>query len=62
MQGVDEARTVLRVIVENMLYPVSIDVLKQIFSRFGQVLKIVTFSKNGNVSVRFTLVLLLSTF
>ncbi|CAD5126291.1 DgyrCDS14445 [Dimorphilus gyrociliatus] len=40
-------RTVLRVIVDNMLYPVSIDVLKQIFSRYGAVLKIVTFSKNN---------------
>ena len=47
MTNMDEARTVLRVIVENMLYPVTIDVLKQIFSRFGQVLKIVTFTKNS---------------
>ena len=49
MQNMDEARTVLRVIVENMLYPVTIDVLRQIFSRFGQVVKIVTFSKNGTL-------------
>ena len=52
MTNMDEARTVLRVIVENMLYPVTIDVLKQIFSRFGQVLKIVTFNKNSN-KIRF---------
>jgi len=30
-----------------MLYPVTIDVLNQIFSRYGPVSKIVTFSKNG---------------
>ncbi|XP_065569565.1 polypyrimidine tract-binding protein 1-like isoform X5 [Artemia franciscana] len=39
--------TVLRVIVENMVYPVTLDVLYQIFSRVGQVLKIVTFTKNN---------------
>jgi hypothetical protein len=44
----DEARTVLRIIVENVLYPVTVDNLKQIFSRFGDVLKIVTFSKNNS--------------
>lgn len=43
----EEPKTVLRIIVEHMLYPVTIDVLKQIFSRYGQVLKIVTFSKNN---------------
>ncbi|ELU04990.1 hypothetical protein CAPTEDRAFT_200421 [Capitella teleta] len=47
MTNVDDPKTVLRVIVENMLYPVTIDVLKSIFSRYGQVLKIVTFSKNN---------------
>ncbi|KAG8185080.1 hypothetical protein JTE90_029695 [Oedothorax gibbosus] len=39
--------TVLRVIVENQLYPVTLEILYQIFSRVGRVLKIVTFSKNG---------------
>jgi polypyrimidine tract-binding protein 1 len=38
--------TVLRVIVEHMVYPVTLDVLYQIFSRIGKVLKIVTFTKN----------------
>lgn len=47
MTSVDDPKTVLRVIVENMLYPVTIDVLKSIFARYGQVLKIVTFSKNN---------------
>ena len=55
MQNMDEARTVLRVIVENMLYPVTIDVLRQIFSRFGQVVKIVTFSKNGTLRQKLLL-------
>ncbi|KAK3928299.1 Polypyrimidine tract-binding protein 2 [Frankliniella fusca] len=39
--------TVLRVIIDNMICPVSLDVLHQVFSRCGKVLKIVTFSKNG---------------
>lgn len=41
------ANTVLRVIVEHMVYPVTLDVIYQIFSRFGKVLKIVTFTKNN---------------
>ncbi|XP_037910606.1 polypyrimidine tract-binding protein 1 isoform X1 [Hermetia illucens] len=40
--------TVLRVIVESLLYPVSLDILHQIFQRFGKVLKIVTFTKNNS--------------
>ncbi|KAK2157505.1 hypothetical protein LSH36_190g05025 [Paralvinella palmiformis] len=47
MGSKEDPKTVLRVIIEHMLYPVTIDVLKQIFSRYGQVLKIVTFSKNN---------------
>ncbi|XP_032451630.1 polypyrimidine tract-binding protein 1 isoform X11 [Nasonia vitripennis] len=39
--------TVLRVIVEHQIYPISLDVLYQIFTRYGKVLKIVTFTKNG---------------
>lgn len=39
--------TVLRVIIEQMVYPVTLDVLYQIFSRVGKVLRIVTFTKNG---------------
>jgi len=38
--------TVLRVIVD-MVYPVTLDVIYQIFSRVGKVLKIVTFTKNN---------------
>lgn len=38
-------KTVLRVIIDHMIYPVTLDVLQQIFSRAGQVLKIVTFTK-----------------
>ena len=39
--------TVLRVIVEHMVYPVTLDVMFQIFSRVGKVMKIVTFTKNN---------------
>ncbi|XP_053214970.1 polypyrimidine tract-binding protein 2-like isoform X1 [Panonychus citri] len=41
------ASTVLRVIVDNIVYPVSLDTFYQIFSRFGKVTKIVTFTKNA---------------
>jgi len=36
---------VLRAVVENMIYPITIDVLHTIFSKFGVVLKIITFNK-----------------
>lgn len=49
--------TVLRVIVESLLYPVSLDILYQIFQRFGKVLKIVTFTKNNSFQVGFFVVL-----
>ena len=45
--GSGGANTVLRVIVEHMVYPVTLDVIYQIFSRVGKVLKIVTFTKNN---------------
>ncbi|NWY50292.1 PTBP1 protein, partial [Chionis minor] len=38
---------VLRIIVENLFYPVTLDVLHQIFSKLGAVLKIITFTKNN---------------
>ncbi|CAL8298817.1 unnamed protein product [Arctogadus glacialis] len=38
---------VLRIIVDNLVYPVTLEVLYQIFSKFGVVLKIITFTKNG---------------
>lgn len=38
---------VLRVVIENMIYPVTLDVLNTIFSKFGVVLKIITFTKNN---------------
>ncbi|PVD22644.1 hypothetical protein C0Q70_15899 [Pomacea canaliculata] len=43
----DEQTTILRVIVDNVLYPVTLEVLHQLFSRFGKVLKIITFTKNN---------------
>jgi polypyrimidine tract-binding protein 1 len=39
--------TVLRAMIQNMLYPVTLDVIYQIFSKYGNVLKIITFTKNG---------------
>ncbi|XP_013778741.1 polypyrimidine tract-binding protein 3-like isoform X1 [Limulus polyphemus] len=39
--------TVLRVIVDNQIYPVTLDVLYQVFSRVGKILKIITFTKNN---------------
>ncbi|MCP9263986.1 Polypyrimidine tract-binding protein 2 [Dirofilaria immitis] len=42
-----QPNSVLRVIIENMLYPVTLDVLYQIFSRYGKVLRIITFNKNN---------------
>lgn len=38
--------TVLRAMIQNMLYGVSLDTLYRIFNRFGPVLKIITFTKN----------------
>ena len=40
-----------RVIVEHMVYPVTLDVIFQIFSRVGKVMKIVTFTKNNTFQV-----------
>ncbi|XP_036409699.1 polypyrimidine tract-binding protein 1-like isoform X1 [Megalops cyprinoides] len=45
--GVGGQSPVLRIIVENLFYPVTLDVLHQIFSKFGTVLKIITFTKNN---------------
>lgn len=45
--------TVLRVIVEHMVYPIVLDVLHSIFQRFGKVLKIVTFTKNSEYIFSF---------
>ncbi|EPY86379.1 polypyrimidine tract-binding protein 1 isoform 8 [Camelus ferus] len=38
---------VLRIIVENIFYPVTLDVLHQIFSKFGTFLKMITSTKNN---------------
>ncbi|XP_066551911.1 polypyrimidine tract-binding protein 1b isoform X1 [Amia ocellicauda] len=45
--GLGTQSPVLRIIVENLFYPVTLDVLHQIFSKFGTVLKIITFTKNN---------------
>jgi hypothetical protein len=38
---------VLRVIVEHMIYPITLDTLTQIFKKFGAILKLITFTKNN---------------
>ncbi|CAG2167019.1 unnamed protein product [Oppiella nova] len=43
-----EPSCVLRVIVENLMYAVSLEILHSVFSRAGKVAKIVTFTKNGS--------------
>lgn len=42
-----QPNAVLRVIIENMIYPVTLDVLHQLFSRYGKVYRIITFHKNN---------------
>jgi hypothetical protein len=42
---------VLRATILNMMYPVTLDVLNQIFSKFGHVLKLITFNKNDKFQV-----------
>merc|ERR1712183_574383 len=37
----------LRIVVENMVYPITIDVINKIFSKYGVVLKVITFNKNN---------------
>uniref|UniRef100_A0A3Q0SF36 Polypyrimidine tract binding protein 3 n=1 Tax=Amphilophus citrinellus TaxID=61819 RepID=A0A3Q0SF36_AMPCI len=47
-RGIAPAQSpVLRIIVENLFYPVTLEVLQQIFSKFGSVLKIITFTRNN---------------
>lgn len=43
-----ESNNILRVIVDNMLYPVTLDTLHMLFAKYGQVLRIITFSKNDS--------------
>ncbi|NXJ85498.1 PTBP3 protein, partial [Trogon melanurus] len=38
---------VLRIIIDNLMYPVTLEVLYQIFSEFGDVLRIITFYRNN---------------
>lgn len=38
--------TVLRAMIQNMLYPVTLDIIYSTFSKYGHVLKIITFTKN----------------
>lgn len=43
----NEPSAVLRIMIENMIYPITLDTLLLIFNKYGQVLKIVTFTKNN---------------
>ena len=43
----NEPSGVLRIMIENMIYPITLDTLLLIFNKYGQVLKIVTFTKNN---------------
>ncbi|CAL1532433.1 unnamed protein product [Lymnaea stagnalis] len=47
VMGSDESSTILRIIVDNAFYPVSLEILHQLFMKFGKVLKIITFTKNN---------------
>ncbi|NWH79334.1 PTBP3 protein, partial [Piaya cayana] len=42
---------ILRIIIEDLVYHVTLEVLYQIFSKFGSVLKIITFTKNSQFQV-----------
>ena len=42
-----EPSCVLRIMIENMIYPITLDTLLLIFNKYGRVLKIVTFTKNN---------------
>jgi len=46
LDNAKEPHSLLRVVIENMIYPITIDVLHKIFFKFGQVLRIVTYMKN----------------
>lgn len=39
---------ILLATVSNLVYPTTVEVLNTIFSKYGTILKIVTFTKNGN--------------
>lgn len=45
---------VLRVVVENMTYPTTLEVLTHLFSQFGNVLKVITFTKNSECALHCT--------
>ena len=43
----DAQNSILLVTVLNVLYPVTIETLQRIFAKYGQIQKIVIFTKNG---------------
>jgi len=40
---------ILRCIVDNMMFPITLDIVHKVFSRIGEVLKVVLFTKNGQL-------------
>ncbi|BFZ16548.1 hypothetical protein BsWGS_19594 [Bradybaena similaris] len=47
VMGSDEQPTILRIIVDHAYFPISLDILYQLFTKYGKVLKIITFTKNN---------------
>jgi len=40
---------ILRCIVDNMMFPITLDIVHKVFSRIGEVMKVVLFTKNGQL-------------
>ncbi|XP_064624872.1 polypyrimidine tract-binding protein 2-like isoform X30 [Lineus longissimus] len=49
MEKEENRKCVLRVIIENVLYPVTVNTLHTIFKKFGHVQKVITFTKNNTL-------------
>ncbi|GFS25662.1 polypyrimidine tract-binding protein 2 [Elysia marginata] len=47
VMGSEEQSTILRIIVDNAHFPVTLEILHQLFYKYGKVLKIITFTKNN---------------
>jgi len=45
----DGANQILLVTVMNAIYPITVDVVQQVFSKFGTLLKVIIFNKNGQI-------------
>eukprot|EP01116_Phalansterium_solitarium_P003583 TRINITY_DN143_c0_g2_i1.p1 TRINITY_DN143_c0_g2~~TRINITY_DN143_c0_g2_i1.p1 ORF type:complete len:432 (+),score=122.79 TRINITY_DN143_c0_g2_i1:194-1489(+) len=47
--GTDGANHVLLVTIMNAIYPITVDVIQQVFSKFGTLHKVIIFNKNGQI-------------